>query len=646
MLNGKPLQTSAEVILNQLPANAIQNIEVITAPSAKYDPEGTAGIINITTNQNATDGLFSQFNVRVGLPSIEDYNNAAYHQRYGGDATVNYRKGPWNLSFGLSYLRNDQGGRRVGNAFTILQDTTTLFPSNGERSLDNENYSGRFTVSYTPNPKNTFSLGFYAGVRNKVRTADILYFNNRGVVNGEEAYNFQYFNENERTRNGDFVLGSIDYAHTFANSSRLSTSFLYEYTLLGGPTFNFNRAFPNTEQVLQEEFNTNDNPLNGLRYQLNYAFAEQEWGKVETGYQFRYLDHTGNFVYQRRNLNTGEFELIPAFSSEVDLTRLIHSGFAQFSGEKGRWTYGAGVRLEYMDRKLDLQDKLGAVDTTYVYDFIQPYPSANLQYAFTDLFRLKAAYSRRVERTTTFKMNPFPEREHSEVLEQGDPELRPEFIDLVELGLVKDFKDNSVYATAYFRNVDNLVNRVNNVFNDSIINRIYSNVGSGQAIGLEAGLELMPSEKLKLFAGGNLYQYTINGTFDNRPVNSASLIYSFNANATYNFSNSLSVQGSFNYISDQNTALGEDSRFYSPNLTVRKTFLDGRLTTTLQWLNIDMGLLKTAEKSITTSREGEFFTTTRYANEVDIIMLNVSYTLNDLINKSKFIKSEFGEKEF
>jgi iron complex outermembrane recepter protein len=384
MLNGKPLQTSAEVILNQLPANAIQNIEVITAPSAKYDPEGTAGIINITTNQNATDGLFSQFNVRVGLPSIEDYNNAAYHQRYGGDATVNYRKGPWNLSFGLSYLRNDQGGRRVGNAFTILQDTTTLFPSNGERSLDNENYSGRFTVSYTPNPKNTFSLGFYAGVRNKVRTADILYFNNRGVVNGEEAYNFQYFNENERTRNGDFVLGSIDYAHTFANSSRLSTSFLYEYTLLGGPTFNFNRAFPNTEQVLQEEFNTNDNPLNGLRYQLNYAFAEQEWGKVETGYQFRYLDHTGNFVYQRRNLNTGEFELIPAFSSEVDLTRLIHSGFAQFSGEKGRWTYGAGVRLEYMDRKLDLQDKLGAVDTTYVYDFIQPYPSANLQYAFTD----------------------------------------------------------------------------------------------------------------------------------------------------------------------------------------------------------------------------------------------------------------------
>jgi iron complex outermembrane recepter protein len=243
-------------------------------------------------------------------------------------------------------------------------------------------------------------------------------------------------------------------------------------------------------------------------------------------------------------------------------------------------------------------------------------------------------------------MNPFPEREHSEVLEQGDPELRPEFIDLVELGLVKDFKDNSVYATAYFRNVDNLVNRVNNVFNDSIINRIYSNVGSGQAIGLEAGLELMPSEKLKLFAGGNLYQYTINGTFDNRPVNSASLIYSFNANATYNFSNSLSVQGSFNYISDQNTALGEDSRFYSPNLTVRKTFLDGRLTTTLQWLNIDMGLLKTAEKSITTSREGEFFTTTLYANEVDIIMLNVSYTLNDLINKSKFIKSEFGEKEF
>jgi outer membrane receptor protein involved in Fe transport len=237
------------------------------------------------------------------------------------------------------------------------------------------------------------------------------------------------------------------------------------------------------------------------------------------------------------------------------------------------------------------------------------------------------------------------------VLEQGDPELRPEFIDLVELGLVKDFKDNSMYATAYYRNIDNLVNRVNTIFNDTIINRIFSNVGAGRSIGFEGGMELVPSDKFKVFAGGNLYNYDIEGSFANRPVSTNSWIFSFNANATYNFTNTLSVQGSFNYISSQNTALGENSRFYTPNLTLRKTFLNGRLTTTVQWLNIDLGLLKSAEKSIIASREatataGAFSTFVNYVNEVDMIMINVSYSLNDLSNKSRFIKSEFGEKEF
>ena len=104
-------------------------------------------------------------------------------------------------------------------------------------------------------------------------------------------------------------------------------------------------------------------------------------------------------------------------------------------------------------------------------------------------------------------MNPFPEREHSETLEQGDPTLRPEFIDLYELGVAKNFgKGNSVYATAYHRDVKNLVNRVNTVFNDSILNRIYSNVGDASSIGLELGAELKPTSNWSTFIGANPLQ--------------------------------------------------------------------------------------------------------------------------------------------
>ena len=646
LINGKPIQTSAEVILNQLPANAIQNIELITAPSAKYDPEGKAGIINIITNKEVVDGTYAQVNVRMGAPSIERYDNADYAQRYGGDLTLNHRKGKWNFSLGASYLRNDISGRREGDVFTTIADTLTRFPSDGERSFDEVNYSGRFTLDYTPDEKSSYSLGFYAGKRSKDRTADILYLDNHAIFEGERLYTLQYFNENLRIRRGDFVLGSFDYQHSFENSSKISTSLLYEYTLLGGPTTNRNLGYPDTDIVFQDEFNTNDNPLHGVRFQVDYLSKPLNFGTVETGYQFRNLDHTGDFVYERKNNATGIFELVPEFSSSVDLSREIHAAYGLLSGTMGRVSYGAGLRIEYMDRQLELQDKAGTLDTTYLYDFIQFYPSANLQYSINEELSVKAAYSRRVERTTTFKMNPFPEREHSETLEQGDPELLPEFIDLVELGVVKDFGDHSIFATAYFRHVENLVNRVNTVYNDTILNRIYSNVGSGSSWGLEMGTELKPFPWWKIYAGGNLYHFEIDGRFDNRPVNTSSWIYSINANTTFDLPHNFTAQWTLNYISDRNTAQGEDSRFFSPNLTLRKTLLNEKLSATLQWLNMDLGLLDTNEQRITTAMEGEFFTTTNYVYEVDMIMLNLSYSINPSKNKARFIKSEFGEKEF
>ena len=646
LINGKPIQSDPKIILNQLPANAIENVELITAPSAKYDPEGKAGIINIITSQAVAEGTYVQVNTKMGAPSIQDYDNAEYAQRYGADFVINHRQGAWDFSAGASYQRNDISGRREGDVYTIINDTLTRFPSDGERSFDERNFSGRFTVGYTPNENNNFSLGFYAGERSKDRTADILYYDNHALLNNQRLYTFQYYNENLRIRKGDFVLGSMDYSHYFENGASLSSSFLYEYTLLGGPTTNRNLAYPETSRVIQDEYNTNDNPLNGIRFQADYKTQPLPIGTIEMGYQFRHLDHTGDFVYERKNNDTGIFELVPEFSSNVNLRRLIHSGYAQLSGEKGKINYGVGLRIEYMDRELELKDKAGTVDSAYHYDFIKPYPSAHLQYAFNDNLKIKTAYSRRVERTTTFKMNPFPEREHSETLEQGDPTLLPEFIDLLELGLTQDFGDNSISITTYFRNVKNLVNRVNNIYNDTILNRIYSNVGNGRSFGIEIGNDLSLTKKWKAFIGANLFNYEIDGMFDNRPVNTKSWVYSINANSTVNFTDDFSLQGSVNYISNRNTAQGQDSRFLSPNLTLQKSFLDNRLTATLQWFNMDLGLMDTNEQRITTSRPGEFYTTTNYVYEVDMIILNLSYTFNKNKNKARFIKSEFGEKEF
>lgn len=649
LLNGKPVQTAASVILNQLPANAIEKIEIITSPSASYDPEGKGGIINIITSQQAMDGTFVQVNGKWGLPSIENYDNAEKAPRYGADFTLNYRKNKWDISLGGSYLRNDMAGRREGDVYTILNDTLTRLPSDGERSFDELGYSGRFTLGYTPNPYNHFSLGFYAGKRSKDRLADIVYYDNHTQYppfSGDKVHTMQYYNHNLRIRRSDFAMGSLDYKHTFQNQSVLSSSFLYEYSMLGGPTVNQNQGWPDKSIMYQDEYNTNDNPLNGIRFQADYQSKPLSFGTIEIGYQFRNLNHIGDFIYERRNESSGDFELIPEFSSSVNLTRAIHAVYGQLTGTSGKLSYGLGLRMETTQRKLELKDRTGDFDSTYQYNIVKPYPSGNLQYAINEEWIVKAGYSKRVERTTTFKMNPFPEREHSETLEQGDPTLLPEFIDLLEAGTVKYFGNSSIYATAYYQNVKNVINRANTVYNDSILNRIYSNVGNSKSLGLELGTELQLFKWWKLFAGGNLYRYNLKGSFDNRPINSSSWVYSINANTTFDLSSTFHLQWGLNYLSDRVTAQGKDSRFLSPNLSLKKTFLDKRLSATLQWTHMDLGLLPSNEQRISTWRKGEFYTTTNYVNEVDVIMINLSYSINNLVNKAKFIKSEFGEKEF
>ena len=244
-------------------------------------------------------------------------------------------------------------------------------------------------------------------------------------------------------------------------------------------------------------------------------------------------------------------------------------------------------------------------------------------------------------------MNPFPEREHAETLEQGDPDLRPEFIDLIELGIEKKLSDdNSIFATTYYRNTKNVVNRVNTVYSDNILNRIYSNVGNAKTFGVTFGTQLKLSAKSDAFIGGNVYHYDLNGSFDNSPVQTKTTVYSFNANANYHFWDNAAVQFSINYISERVTAQGEDSRYYTPNLSIQKSFLDDKLKATLQWLNIDMGLLETNEQRITTWRDNEFYTTTNYIYEVDMISLNLSYIFQNGKNRSNFIDSEFGKREF
>jgi ferric enterobactin receptor len=645
LINGKPVLTDAQTVLSQLPANSLENIELITSPSAKYDPDGKAGIINIITKKGANDGFTLTANIQAGLPSTTDYDNKEKPQRFGGDVTLNFRKDKWDISAGGNYLRNDNAGFREGNVFTknFTNNTITRFPSNGERSFDKYNFSGRLSAIYTADKSNTFSLGFFSGKRYQSRLADLLYHNTTSDLStGELIKSTTYYNSNLQTKEGNFTLGNFDYTHTFTNKSSLTASVLYENANLFGNTKNRNLSYPNVADTIQYVFNPYKNPINGYRFKLDYAVNIGE-GKLESGYQFRYDTQDGQFDY----FVTPETSQADAvrFRGSTNAKNQINSVYTQYSGKQDKLEYIGGLRYEYASRTVNLSYD----PTPHKLNLSNLFPSLNLLYNFNTGLKAKAGYSRRIQRNNNYELNPIPEREHSETLEQGDPDLLPSFIDLAELGLIRAFSKGTFFTTLYYQHIKNPIQRVNSVYADTILNRVFTNAERARTFGLEAGTNLQPVKWWDLYLGANIYNYKIAGDLtilgENSVVNNTNWVYSINANTNFKLSSTWSLQGNINYLSKRPTAQGEDSRFLIPNSSLKKTFMKGRFSATLQWQNMDLGMNQSNRQRITTMGT-DFYTTTNYIYETDVFLLNFSFNLNKLTGKSKLPNSEFGDKEF
>ena len=649
LINGKPVLADAETILSQLPANSLDNIELITTPSAKYDPDGRAGIINIVTKKGANNGLTVTANAQGGLPSTTDYNNAEKPVRFGGDATINYRKDKWDISVGGDYTRNDIEGYRVGNVFVknFTENTITRLPSEGERSFNRYNYAGRASIGFDADSSNSFSLGFFAGKKFQNRLAALNYHNTTSdLATGALIRNSPYYNNNLETKEGNFTLGNFDYAHTFKNRSTLSASLLYERDDFYGNDRNLNLidSKPGADTI-QYVYNPYTKPLEGWRFKIDHSTKIGN-GKLESGYEFRYDTQEGNYGYTVSPLPPDPD--YARFRGSAKSKNTINAVYSQYSGKISKLEYVGGLRYEYAARTVDLV-YASVPQPSHHLDLSNLFPSANILYSFDPDWKLKAGYSRRIERTSNNELNPIAEREHSESLEQGDPDVLPEFVNLSEIGLIKNFSKGSLFVTAYYQDVKNPIQRVNSVYNDSILNRLFTNAGRARSIGFESGTNLQLTKRWTFYLGGNIYNYKIKGDLlilgITTPVQNQSWVYSINANTNFQLGNKWSIQGNVNYLSKRPTAQGQDSRFLSPNLSLKKSFMHNRFTADLQWQNIDLGMKESNRQRITTSGY-DFYTTTNYIYETDVLMLNLSFNLNKFTGKSKLPKSEFGEKEF
>ncbi|MBY0426678.1 MAG: outer membrane beta-barrel family protein, partial [Cytophagales bacterium] len=352
---------------------------------------------------------------------------------------------------------------------------------------------------YTLDKNNSFSTGLYYGQRYQFRRADLDYNSSKTLVsNGQLVNQFTFFNSNLVKKQGDFSLANLDYTHTFANKSNLTVSALYEYSVLDGYTKNLNTRINNRNDSLEYTYNPAFSPIQGFRGKADYTINIGK-GKLESGYQFRYQYQTGTFQYLSANIGTSTYTLNPFFSANIGITNRIQGLYSQYSGKWGSLEYVGGLRYEYAERVFS-SDKLTTPFTLNLSNF---FPSLNLLYSFKSNWKIKGGFSRRVQRSNSNELNPYPEREHSETMEQGDPKILPEFVNLTELGLIREFNSGSAFVTLYNQQIENVVNRVNNAFNDTIINRIYTNAGLATLWGLEAGVNVKPVKWWSIYLGGN-----------------------------------------------------------------------------------------------------------------------------------------------
>jgi len=361
------------------------------------------------------------------------------------------------------------------------------------------------------------------------------------------------------------------------------------------------------------------------------------------GYQFRNDQQNGNFEYAYKNLGMTQFMIDPLFSSNLKVNNNIHAAYIQYSEKQNKLFKQIGLRAEHLVRTLTFSNN------NKQNDLILPslFPSFIFRYDAKDKLVLKTSYTRRVKRTNNFELNPLPEREHAETLEQGDPNLLPELTGALEMGLEKSWQKSVLNFTIYRQDIKNPIQRVNKVYNDTILNRVFTNASRALQIGMEVNVTNSITPYWQSLISGNIYHYKIDGTIFDGAVNvsNASIIYSINSTQSIKIQKGLALQLSINYLSNRITAQGEDGAFVTPHLSLKKTTQDQQWTFQMQWLNIDMGS-KISNRQRITTRGSNFYTTTNYIYETDQLQFSLSFNMSKRNRKIILPVSDIAEKEF
>jgi outer membrane receptor protein involved in Fe transport len=623
LIDGKPSVLDANDILQQIPASSVENVEIITNPSVKYDPDGTTGILNIIMKKETVSGFNGIINASIGTGD-----------KYSTDFLINYRTKKVNYNFSANYGDRTHFSTETSLRKTFYADTTEFLESITENSHQRNNYSVSGSADINFNNKNSLSVGgqygFYGFGMETV--SDIKNYTL------PETFNSYNLNIGTNDVGGNFFSANIDFTHSFSKKGH-QLVFSSRYS---GRTGGVESSV--TENQTEADFATilltdkyrtfQDRGNTGFDIKADYTLPINENLKFEAGYQSRFRDASGDYI--KENYIDSEWKKDETYSNELNFIRNIHSIYSSLSGKKFGIQYMIGLRGEYTDRLLE-QITSGE---SYPVKRLDYFPSVHLTKEFNKEQQVQASYSKRVERPKYWYLNPFPGYTDAYSVRVGNPALLPEYIDSYELSYNRRINKSYFNIEAYYRQTNNKINRIQELLPDGRILNTFDNFDKEFAYGTEISGNFQIAKWMILYANANVYNYNLEGETAGESTNVNSTNYDFRLNSTVMFSKSTRLQLDGVYDAPTVTTQGTREGFYYFGAAFKQDFFDKRISVVVRVNDI----FKTG-KQITDSEGDGFSFHQEELREAPVFNLSLSYKINNYKQEKKERNGEMNDMD-
>ena len=620
LIDGKPAIMAggdSKTILENIPSDNIRDVEVITNPSAKYDPEGMAGIINVVLKENRFAGING--NIKSGASTLGSYN---------GSGQINFRNEKVNVFTNVGFRNDVRGGSGDTYRTTELADYASILDQKMDSERGGDNLFIKSGIEYFPNHNNTIGLNATYSDGNRIHDGITI----TDLIEESLIRYERIFEGDNDSRKFDFGLA---YDKKFKNPrQKLSANYLFSNNNNIEKEYQITTAYLGYEDLVEPDpvKTATDNEYGTADLQVDYIHPFSKDTKLELGYKgtIRSIDNLyDSFDYDEL---LADYVTDEESSTHFLYDENIQAGYGVFSTQQGIFGLQFGLRGEIVNTKSELSDTGEIVENPYT----SFYPSFAVAVGPPQLFQVQFSYSKRVNRPSFRRLDPSIHSHDQYSIRSGNPFLQPEYIDITEINISRFKKGLSLSAGTYYRRVTDKISNYKYIRYDGVSVTTYENYDTQETYGLELIISGSIGKKFRVMINGNMYADKVNASsiFVDEDYDKTSTGFMSRITGTYIISPTMEIMVTGFYRSPRDMPIGRMESMAFTSLSAKKKLLDDRLSISL---NIN-DLLNTMGFKYTTIGENYFQESSRKWNS-RAASLQLEYQFGSIDDRSSFSRN-------